>query len=125
MSLSKNPTHTICIEAVLAHLEHGAPIEQTIRACTDIRKFLVVRAVAGGAVDADGYLGKAVRFYYAKGPKGSLSYAKRKAKVSKSDGAKQLMELPKEFPNDVDYMRYLAECHAILNEIGWLQRRLF
>lgn len=125
MSLSKNPTHTICIEAVIALLEKGTPLQETIHSCQDIRKFLVVRAVSGGAVDQNGYLGKAVRFYYAKGPKANLSYAKRKAKVSKSDGAKALMTLPATLPDDIDYSRYIAECHNILNEIGWLHKCLF
>jgi len=48
--LHKNPTTTICVEAVEQFLIHGTPIDHTIRACDDIRKFVVVRSVSGGAV---------------------------------------------------------------------------
>lgn len=48
--LSKNPTTPICVEAVIQYLTKRIPIEDTIEWCKDIRKFLVVRRVAGGAV---------------------------------------------------------------------------
>lgn len=50
VSIAKNPQNTICIEAVKALLDRGTPIEQTIRDCTDIRKFVTVRTVRGGGV---------------------------------------------------------------------------
>lgn len=48
--LHKNPTATICVEAVEAYLTKGVPIQQTIRAANDITKFVAVRSVKGGAV---------------------------------------------------------------------------
>ena len=48
--LAKNPTGEIAVEAVVAFLTEGIPLEDTINACTDIRKFLSVRRVNGGAV---------------------------------------------------------------------------
>jgi hypothetical protein len=48
--LSKNPEHLICADAVKAYLSKGTPITQTIRECKDIRRFVVVRSVAGGGV---------------------------------------------------------------------------
>jgi hypothetical protein len=50
VSISKNPQNQVCVDAVLALLEHGTPVEKTIRACRDIRKFVTVRTVRGGAV---------------------------------------------------------------------------
>lgn len=50
ISIAKNPQNIICTEAVLALLSDGTPIEKTIRACTDIRKFVTVRTVRGGGV---------------------------------------------------------------------------
>lgn len=50
VSISKNPQNQICVDAVVAYLEHGTPIEQTIGRCADIRKFVTVRTVRGGAV---------------------------------------------------------------------------
>lgn len=46
--LAKNPTNKICVEAVIAYLLHGTPLETTIRRCTDIRKFVTIRNVKGG-----------------------------------------------------------------------------
>jgi hypothetical protein len=48
--LHKNPTNTICVEAVEAFLTKNVPIGKTIRECRDIRKFITVRSVKGGAV---------------------------------------------------------------------------
>lgn len=49
---NKHPDKAICAEAVVQFLQNGTPIEATIRNCKDIRQFLVVRAVKGGAVHA-------------------------------------------------------------------------
>lgn len=43
-----NPTGQICVDAVVAWLRYGTPMEQTIRACTDVRQFVYVRQVKGG-----------------------------------------------------------------------------
>lgn len=50
VSISKNPQNTICVDAVIALLKDCTPIEKTIRECRDIRKFVTVRTVRGGAV---------------------------------------------------------------------------
>jgi len=43
-----NPTGQVCVDAVVAYLRDGMPLEETIYNCTDIRQFLHVRAVKGG-----------------------------------------------------------------------------
>lgn len=43
-----NPTGQVCVDAVVAYLRDATPLEQTIRACTDVRQFIYVRAVKGG-----------------------------------------------------------------------------
>lgn len=43
-----NPTGQIATDAVVAYITKGVPLEQTIYACTDIRKFVHVRQVKGG-----------------------------------------------------------------------------
>jgi len=45
-----NPTGQICVDAIIAYLRDGIPIEQTIYSCADIRKFIYARAVRGGGV---------------------------------------------------------------------------
>jgi hypothetical protein len=46
----KNPFVEICADAVELFLANGTPIEHTISLCWDIRKFVVVKRVSGGAV---------------------------------------------------------------------------
>lgn len=48
--LQKNPTNEICIEALEQLLINNVPVHETIRSCKDIRKFVNVRTVKGGAV---------------------------------------------------------------------------
>jgi len=123
--LKKNPTNIICIEAVQQYLADGTPLMATISQCADIRKFVTVRAVKGGAVKVwepgrAEYLGKSIRWYYAKDVTGDIVYALNGNKVPRSDGAKPLMDLPDSFPQDVDYEWYLQECEKILQEIGFI-----
>lgn len=47
----KNAVTEICTDAIKALLEHGTPIDHTIRACKDIRRFTAMREVDGGAVN--------------------------------------------------------------------------
>jgi len=46
----KNPASEICGDAIAEFLSKGTPIIYTIAACRDIRKFVTVRQVNGGAV---------------------------------------------------------------------------
>lgn len=50
VSISKNPQNQVCVDAVKAFLDKGVPVAQTIIQCHDIRKFLTVRTVKGGAI---------------------------------------------------------------------------
>lgn len=177
--LHKNPTNTICVEAVEALLTKGVPITTTIRQCRDITKFVSVRSVKGGAVkvweripppahtsqeellqmagfvpfssgswvrgeDKLGrtamatdraykvawdelskpglteFLGKSIRWYYAQGVAGEIVYATNGNKVPRSEGAKPLMDLPGEFPTDVDFEWYEEESRKILEVIGYV-----
>jgi hypothetical protein len=43
-----NPTGKVSIDACVAYLNDGTPIEQTVHACTDVRQFVHVRGVRGG-----------------------------------------------------------------------------
>lgn len=120
MWLHKNPTNTICVEAVEALLTKGVPLVTTIRQCRDIRKFVSVRTVKGGAYKDGAFLGKSIRWYYAEGETGTIVYAMKGSKVPRSDGAKPLMDLPEHFPDDVDFNWYEKEANKILKEIGYL-----
>ncbi len=116
--LSKNPTNEICIDAIEALLCDSVPLDHTIKACTDIRKFINVRTVKGGAYKDGEYLGKAIRWYYSNQTTGTIIYALSGKKVPKSDGAKPCLLLPKEFPSDIDYDWYVAEAEKMLRLAG-------
>lgn len=120
--LSKNPESYICSMAVQAFLEFETPIEETIMSCRDIRRFVSVRTVKGGAEKNGVYLGKAIRWYYAKGETGNINYVLTGNKVPKSEGAKPCMILPVDFPPDIDYDRYINDANEMLYDIGYFKR---
>ena len=182
-SISKNPQTAICVEAACAWLEYGTPVAETIMRCRDVRKFVTVRTVRGGAIkithseynesltpgqqrvfllkndwevvtpgalavarfthpwvtddpvdvatayrmhcgeDRWQYLGKVIRWYYAVGETGALHYKTVNSKggrnkVPSSDGAKPLMNLPDELPDDIDYGWYIRETNSMLEDLG-------
>ena len=117
--LMKNPTNEVCVQAVIAFLRDQVPVAKTIRQCSDIRKFVTIRQVKGGAVDQAGeYLGKAVRWYYATGVEGPIRYKVNGYTVARSEGAKACMELPDAFPDDINYEWYCREAESILADVG-------
>ena len=122
VTLSKNPQNPICAEAVIAYLTKDIPIEETVRDCKDITKFLTLRTVNGGAIKDGEKIGKAIRWYYAEGVKGAIHYDTNGNTVPRSEGAKPLMDLPERFPDDVDYEWYIRECEEILMSVGAVKR---
>lgn len=116
--LKKNPNLEIAIEAAVNWLRDGTSIEDTIRDCRDVRKFVTIRTVKGGAMKNGEYIGKAVRWYYATGDDTPLVYKTNGNTVPKSHGAKPLMLLPDELPSDVDHDVYIREAYAILEDVG-------
>lgn len=121
--LRKNPTNEICTKAVISYLAHNESISDTIAKCRDIREFLTVRNVKGGAVrlssSGSQYLGKAIRWYYAGNDDGEIVYAKNGNKVPRTDnGARPIMTLPSEFPADLNFEWYINESYSILKGFG-------
>jgi hypothetical protein len=122
-----NPSMNVCSDAVVALLTKGVPIEQTIRACTDIREFVTVVTVKGGATWRGEYLGKVVRYIWARDGEEILYKVPHAAtgnhkKVSRTDGCRPLMELPDAFPADIDYERYIEAAREILIDVGYTAR---
>lgn len=120
-SLAKNPDCQIVYDAAAKRIANGTPIERTIRECRDIRRFVTVRRVAGGAVWNGQLIGKAIRYYYSTSVPSdmTINYAKNGNKVAKSQGTLPLMELPSELPNDIDYPIYEVEAERLLCEVGY------
>lgn len=122
--LHKNPTNEICVDAVIALLTKGTPILTTVRSCTNIRKFVSVRTVKGGAVKDGTFLGKSIRWYYKFGETGEIVYADSGKKVPRSEGATPLMDLPSTFPQDIDYEWYISEAEKMLVAIGHTPKQI-
>jgi hypothetical protein len=120
--LMKNPQNEICVEAVAAYLKDGTPVEETITECEDFTKFLTVRTVNGGAEKDGEYLGKSVRWYYANGEDDCIYYKKSGNKVPRSFGAKPQMDLPDEFPMDINYDWYIKEAQEMLMGVAAVPR---
>lgn len=120
--LSKNPETSVCSDAVISFLKNGTPVEKTIRECKDIRRFVSVKNVKGGGEKNGRYLGKVVRWYYPKGEAGCIAYVGSGNKVAKTDGARPLMDLPAEFPDDVNYDWYINEAVKMLYDCGALRK---
>lgn len=65
------------------------------------------------------YLGKVVRWYYSNKAPGPIVYASNGNTVSLSYGACPCMNLPDEFPTDIDYEWYLSKAEAMLKDVGY------
>lgn len=121
--LRKNPVNNICIEAVKNFLHTKKPVEDYIRNCNDITKFITVRTVNGGAIHDGNLLGKAIRWYYSSTELDAIYYSTNGNKVPRSNGAYPIMDLPDKFPSDVDYNWYIEEATDILKKIGYKEKQ--
>lgn len=120
--LHKNPVTTICIAAVDEYLTKGIPLEESIHDCKDVRKFTRMQAVKDGAVKDGHYLGKQIRWYYSTEERNKeIVRASNGHLVGSSKGGKPLLELPEQFPHDIDYEWYIARSQKILKEIGAIE----
>jgi len=120
--LDNNPITLICSDAIKLFLSNGVDIAKTILDCKDTRRFVTVRQVKGGAHKNGEYLGKVIRWYYAKGEYGTINYVINGNKVPETEGAKPAMDLPDDFPNDVNHEWYIDKCKEILYDIGFNKR---
>lgn len=145
--LQKNVENEICNEAAAAYLEHGTPVEDTILGCKDVRKFLAMRKVTGGAtygenihtdklvdggfttvsvvssIENNRYLGKVVRWYMGHDKTKDIRRAKASKtgnfdKVAGSAGAIPMMDLIDGIPADLDHSAYIAEAKETLRSVG-------
>jgi hypothetical protein len=123
MGLEKNPQTEICWDAIVAFLTKGTPIEHTIRECRDINKFVSVRNVRGGCAkiyaDATEYVGKVARWAYFKDETGEIVTCAKGHIVPQSEGARPIMRYNDNFPEDLDYNRYIQIANEQLTNMGY------
>lgn len=118
----KNPTCQICIEAVEKLITKNISLDTTIKNCKDITKFVAVKNVKGGAHKDREYLGKVIRWYYSTKITGTINYIESGNKVPDTDNARPCMDLPDEFPLDIDYQWYINKAIELLYEIAYLEK---
>ena len=128
--LSKNPDAGIVAEAIYEYLKNKTPIESTIEGCRDIRKFICVREVSGGAMalswgtKESEDIGKIARWYYAKNCDIVLVCANKYTtngehqNVADAAGVRPVSILPKDFPEDVDFGYYIKKAKEALEKLG-------
>ncbi len=115
--MMKNPQMTVMSNAASQLAANGTPIEQTIKQCIDPRCFVAVQRVAGGATWRNHSLGSVVRWYWST-DNDPILYASNGKLVSKTTGAKPLMELTDRLPDDIDYARYIKEARKLASDLA-------
>ena len=118
----KNPNTQICVEAVERFIIDQIPLEQTIKECKDITKFVAVKNVTGGAHKDGEYLGRVIRWYYATNITGTINYISSGNKVPDTESAKPCMDLPRQFPEDINYEWYCLKCIEMLYDMSYIER---
>lgn len=119
LPLHKNPVAEICGDAVVDHLLFGFDVEDTIRLCDDIRKFLCVRTVKGGGKWREEAIGKVVRWYFSVDSTDAIHYCVNDNLVpTTGDGVVPLINLPERLPSDLNYDWYIREAQSMLTNLG-------
>jgi hypothetical protein len=107
----------VSIDAAIAYLRDAVPLKDSLLAERDMRAFLTMREVRGGAVWRDQVLGKVVRWYQSKDGD-PIHYVTNGNKVAGSDGARPMMTLVSDLPADLDYHWYLTRAIKLLKDLG-------
>lgn len=118
LPLQKNPVATICSEAVVAYLKSKTPVEETIRTCEDMRKFVCIRSITGGALYHGAFLGKVIRWYYSTEELDPFTVKNNGYAVPKTEGARPCLEIPIFVPEDLDREWYVREATSMLQDMG-------
>jgi hypothetical protein len=117
-----SPHNQICVTAAADYVAHGIPPEMTVDLASDIRDFIEVRNVTGGAMWRGEYLGRAVRWYHAHNGEPIFYRKVNKTgghnKVAGTDGSRPLMFMDGSMPVDLDRQWYIDEAYTILKDIG-------
>ena len=122
--LRSNPDGAISYTAVRQFLIDNTPIEQTIRACKDIRQFVTIRTVNGGAVYNGKLIGKSIRYHHASDSLESFLYSDSASPTTAGHlvpctlGTVPCMTLPDKLPDNIDYEYYVQSAYDALTELG-------
>jgi len=117
--LTHNPSGDIIQKAVTEYLVNNQSIESTVMASDDIRDFIYVKKVTGGATKDGEELGSIVRWYLSTDTTTPILNAKGN-KVSLSENGIPLMDIDSlsvdDYP-DLDVNYYIGEAEKVLDDI--------
>jgi DNA polymerase elongation subunit (family B) len=116
-SIRKGYSAQVCNDAVVDYLVTGSEVAMSIYAEQDIRQFLVMRGVRGGAIWNGEEIGKVVRWYFSTEGQ-PITYKNNGNKVAGSDGAKPMMDLVEGIPDDLDYEKYIEIAEKKIERLG-------
>lgn len=114
----KNPVNLVCTRAIEEYITTGRHPVDTIYACTNPADFATLRNVKGGGVLDGRMVGKVARWYYAKGSTSEVVYVTTGNLVARSKGARTMMRIPSELPEDLDRDWYVAEALNMIRDLG-------
>jgi len=119
--LSRTPTGDICCEAVMQFCANGIPVEDTIENCTDIKEFLYLRKVGGGAMYRDEKVGATCRWYTClpNSGGGNLTYFKTGNSVPNAHSVMLCNKLTSyDIPDNLDKEAYIERAKNMIEAIG-------
>jgi len=118
--LRHSPNNLIVRDAVLAYLDDGTPIHNTINNCNDVHRFITVANVTGGAMRDNVEIGKVIRFYHSLNNTTPILRVRPNAQgnhnmVANTMGAMPLMNYPDDnaVPDDLDRWWYVKESYRL------------
>jgi hypothetical protein len=118
LPLHKNPYAQICSRAVIAHLKSGKSCDTTVRECHDIRAFVCIRTVKGGALHHDTPIGRIIRWYYSTFEDEAILYKDNGHLVPNTYGAAPAILMPNGIPDDLDRDWYIRTANEMLADLG-------
>jgi hypothetical protein len=114
--LAKNPFGAVSYNAVIHYFMTGTDPGIWIPNQGDIKQFILLRSVTGGAVWRDLKLGKVVRWVYSTDGE-AITYKLNGNKVASSDGAHPVMDLDEKRPA-IDYDKYVLLANKLIFSLG-------
>lgn len=120
--MGKQSTIQIVVDAARAYFVHGTPVEDTVRKCLDITKFIDYFKCNKGwkLVNDGGEIGKIARWYIGTKPNKLLKMSEDGSKTIVTDswqGAVIINDLPELFPQDINYEIYQRMAERLIDMI--------
>lgn len=118
--LMKNPTMQVCSDAATKFLLTNGKTkpEAFIKRARNMKDFVSIRNVKGGAIQGKEELGRVVRWYMSTQPQEDILTISDGSRVAKTEGGRVCLKLPETLPADLDMNWYVTESYQILYDIG-------